>query len=313
MWWTLFLYLNTCDTNLFEFLCICQIFFLDAVVCLPQLWCWQLTYLFFIVFRNLLVFFQVFFLNAVVCGLEFCASAAFTYIPPMLLKAGLSEENMSFVLGIGPFMGFLLVPLIGRYSDNCRSKYGRRRPFILALSLILILSLLMIPYGQSLGGFLFGSGPLYKTFGIVTLIIGAVLLDFTSQATLTPCEALLSDACKHTNQSERCFMVYSFMVSLGGIVGYLITALDWSHTMLGTLLGNFVPFSTGRKLLSIIKCCLLRKRRGHMCTSQLKVHKLILISYNVIVMAKEFHYICLCKAIVNVQRRGQNCHCGEET
>ena len=184
------------------------------------------------------MYFQVFLLNAVVCGLEFCASAAFTYIPPMLLKAGLSEENMSFVLGIGPFMGFLLVPVIGRASDNCRSRYGRRRPFILALSLILILSLLIIPYGQLLGNYIFGMTPINKTFSVVTLIVGAVILDFTSQATLTPCEALLSDACKHTNQSERCFMVYSFMVSLGGIVGYLITALDWSNTPLGKLLGG---------------------------------------------------------------------------
>jgi len=28
-------------------------------------------------------------LNAIVCGLEFCASAAFCYIPPLLLKAGI--------------------------------------------------------------------------------------------------------------------------------------------------------------------------------------------------------------------------------
>ena len=28
-------------------------------------------------------------LNAIVCGLEFCTSAAFCYIPPLLLKAGI--------------------------------------------------------------------------------------------------------------------------------------------------------------------------------------------------------------------------------
>jgi len=28
-------------------------------------------------------------LNAIVCGLEFCASAAFCYIPPLLLKHGI--------------------------------------------------------------------------------------------------------------------------------------------------------------------------------------------------------------------------------
>ena len=31
-------------------------------------------------------------LNAIVCGLEFCASAAFCYIPPLLLKAGIRYD-----------------------------------------------------------------------------------------------------------------------------------------------------------------------------------------------------------------------------
>ena len=169
-------------------------------------------------------------LNSVVCGLEFCASAAFTYIPPMLLKAGLSEENMSLVMGIGPCLGFLLVPWIGRSSDNCRSRYGRRRPYILALSLLLVVSLVMIPYGDFFSAYMYDHQKPEKSkhLGVVLLIVGAVLLDFTSQATLTPCEALLSDACKNTNQQDRCFMVYSFMVSIGGCIGYLMSALDWS-------------------------------------------------------------------------------------
>ena len=32
-------------------------------------------------------------LNAIVCGLEFCASAGFCYIPPMLLKAGMRFDK----------------------------------------------------------------------------------------------------------------------------------------------------------------------------------------------------------------------------
>ena len=59
---------------------------------------------------------QMLLLNCIVCGLEFCASAAFCYIPPMLLKAGLAEENMSIVLGIGPLLGFFFVPIIGRFQ-----------------------------------------------------------------------------------------------------------------------------------------------------------------------------------------------------
>ena len=69
--------------------------------------------------RPVILLQQIILLNAVVCGLEFCASAAFTYIPPMLLKVGMSEERMSFVLGIGPFLGFMFVPMIGQVSLIC--------------------------------------------------------------------------------------------------------------------------------------------------------------------------------------------------
>ena len=43
---------------------------------------------------------------------------------------------------------------------------------------------------------------------------------------------------KGTNQHARCFTVYSFMVSVGGSVGYLITAIDWASNPLGVSLGG---------------------------------------------------------------------------
>jgi len=41
-----------------------------------------------------------------------------------------------------------------------------------------------------------------------------------------------------TTQHSRCFTVYSFMVSIGGCVGYLITAVDWAANPLGVYLGG---------------------------------------------------------------------------
>lgn len=176
---------------------------------------------------------QMVLLNAVVCGLEFCASAGFTYIPPLLLKAGLSESRMSFVIGFGPLLGLFFVPAIGKASDQCRSSYGRRRPFILALSLGCILSLLVIPYAQILTERVFGMQGIGRTFGVLLLCFGVVLLDFTTQACLNPCEALLSDASKGTSQQDSIFTVYSVMISLGGCLGYFITAIDWKTSSLG--------------------------------------------------------------------------------
>ncbi|XP_048780513.1 solute carrier family 45 member 3-like isoform X2 [Ostrea edulis] len=181
---------------------------------------------------------QIILLNAVVCGVEICACAGFTYIPPMLLKAGYTEENMSIILGMGPLLGFFFVPMIGRASDNCYSGWGRRRPFIIGISTILMFALITIPYGDWISVSVFGPGTVSKTGALLILTVGVVLLDFTSQACLTPCEALLSDASKDTNQQERVFMVYSQMVSLGGFLGYLITALDWNATAIGSMIGG---------------------------------------------------------------------------
>lgn len=46
--------------------------------------------------------------NAVVGGLEIAASVAFTYIPPMLLKIGFAEAEMTFLFGIGENISLFL-------------------------------------------------------------------------------------------------------------------------------------------------------------------------------------------------------------
>ena len=39
--------------------------------------------------------------NFVVAGLEIASSVAFTFIPPLLLKSGYSETQMSIIFGVG--------------------------------------------------------------------------------------------------------------------------------------------------------------------------------------------------------------------
>ena len=39
--------------------------------------------------------------NFVVAGLEIAASVAFTFIPPLLLKSGYSETQMTIIFGVG--------------------------------------------------------------------------------------------------------------------------------------------------------------------------------------------------------------------
>ncbi|XP_028304252.1 solute carrier family 45 member 3 [Gouania willdenowi] len=174
-------------------------------------------------------------LNSLTCGLEICVAAGITYVPPLLLEAGVEERYMTMVLGIGPVLGLFFIPLIGSASDHCNSSYGRRRPFIWLLSLGVLLALFIIPHADILAARLSWGG---HTLQVGFLILGVGLLDFCGQMCFTPLEALLSDLYREEEECSQAFAMFSFMVSLGGCVGYLLPALDWSHGVLSIYLGG---------------------------------------------------------------------------
>lgn len=54
-------------------------------------------------------------LNSLTCGLEICAAVGITYVPPLLLEAGVEECYMTMVLGIDRL----------DYSTVCECKWSR--------------------------------------------------------------------------------------------------------------------------------------------------------------------------------------------
>ncbi|KAG9491047.1 solute carrier family 45 member 3-like [Eleutherodactylus coqui] len=174
-------------------------------------------------------------LNFMTCGLEICVAAGITYVPPLLLEAGVEEQYMTMVLGIGPVLGLILVPLIGSASDNCQSNYGGRRPFIWLLSLGVLLSLFIIPHADSLASyFSYGGNRVHIFF----LIFGVGLLDCCVQVCFTPLEALLSDLYHDEEGCSQAFAMFSLMISVGGCIGYLLTSVNWNYAYVSLYLGG---------------------------------------------------------------------------
>ncbi|XP_060066019.1 proton-associated sugar transporter A-like [Ylistrum balloti] len=93
-------------------------------------------------------------LSAAVCGIELCYAAETAFVSPILLKLGVPISLMTLVWCVSPLMGFILVPLLGSMSDRCRLQYGRRRPFILLLSAGIIIGLILVPNGETLGEYI---------------------------------------------------------------------------------------------------------------------------------------------------------------
>jgi len=81
-------------------------------------------------------------------------------------------------------------------------RFGRRRPFILALSVVLLAALFLIPFGNVLTLFMVGpDSAMYNTITVTLLIIGAIMLDFSCQVSSIDIVQLLSDNISEKNEN----------------------------------------------------------------------------------------------------------------
>ena len=117
-------------------------------------------------------------------GLQLAWAVELSNGTPYLLSLGLSKSLMALVWIAGPLSGALVQPYVGMLSDNSRSSWGKRTPFMIAGSAATIVSLLALAWVREIiGGFLGLFGASRESEGVkVTIIIVAVLfvyiLDF---------------------------------------------------------------------------------------------------------------------------------------
>ncbi|KAH9498719.1 hypothetical protein Btru_004669 [Bulinus truncatus] len=208
-------------------------------------------------------------ISAAVCGIELCYAAETAFVSPILLKLGVPASLMTMVWCLSPILGFFLVPIMGSLSDRCTFRLGRRRPFIIIMSIGVVLGLCLVPNGEILGIWLGDPGnetingrPSYNVSGeepfshksslefsfsvppdhirgIIFTILGVAMLDFNCDACQSPCRAYLLDICVPEDHSTGLTM-FTVMAGLGGTVGYVMGGIDWNATSFGEALGGHI-------------------------------------------------------------------------
>jgi solute carrier family 45 protein 1/2/4 len=117
-------------------------------------------------------------------GLQIAWSVELSNGSPYLLSLGLSKSLMALVWIAGPLSGTLVQPYVGMLSDNCRIRWGKRKPFMLGGAAATICSLLFLAWTKEIvGGFLglFGANPDsdgVKISIIVVAVLWVYILDF---------------------------------------------------------------------------------------------------------------------------------------
>lgn len=151
---------------------------------------------------------------------------------------------------------------MGSISDRCRSRFGRRRPLILALAVGLIFGLILVPYGRDIGRLIGDGGgitlanltnddPLnyeYKTVNVTDntkeyywavffTVLGTLLLDFNADNCQNPSRAYLLDVCIPEEQGHA-LSTFTLMSGVGGTMGYALGAINWDTTIFSNLIGS---------------------------------------------------------------------------
>lgn len=158
-------------------------------------------------------------------------------------STGLPEQYYSLTWFLSPVLGLLFTPVIGSASDRCTLSWGRRRPFILALCVGVLLGVALFLNGSLIGmfrkgptlipsefrliwffyvllGLSIGDRPNNQPIGIILTVLGVVLLDFSADASEGPIRSYLLDVAD-TEEQDMALNIHAF--SAGKIYSHELT------------------------------------------------------------------------------------------
>mgnify|MGYP006289783835 FL=1 len=110
------------------------------------------------------------------------------YVPQFLSDFIESTGLIGLIMTLDNVFALFMIPIVSHWSDNSRSRIGRRMPFILVT----------LP----LSALFFGAIPFATTAGLATLIITLFLLNMVKQAARGPVVALMPDTIPGEYRSE---------------------------------------------------------------------------------------------------------------
>ncbi|XP_055835439.1 sucrose transport protein SUC4 [Solanum dulcamara] len=153
-------------------------------------------------------------------GIQFGWALQLSLLTPYVQELGIPHAWASIIWLCGPLSGLLVQPLVGHMSDKCTSRFGRRRPFILAGALSIMIAVLIIGFSADIGWLLGDRGEI-KVRAIAAFVVGFWLLDVANNMTQGPCRALLADLTQKDHRRTRVANAYfSLFMAIGNILGF---------------------------------------------------------------------------------------------
>ncbi|KAH7568157.1 hypothetical protein ACOSP7_009399 [Xanthoceras sorbifolium] len=159
---------------------------------------------------------------SIAAGVQFGWALQLSLLTPYVQLLGIPHKWSSLIWLCGPVSGMIVQPIVGYYSDNCTSRFGRRKPFIFAGTILVAIAVFMIGYAADLGHVLGDSLDAdMKSRAILLFALGFWILDVANNTMQGPCRALLADLSGDDHKKTRSAnYFFSFFMAVGNVLGY---------------------------------------------------------------------------------------------
>lgn len=125
---------------------------------------------------------------------------------------GADVNDLSYFWLAAPLAGLIVQPIVGLFSDRTWTKMGRRVPFILAGSVLAVLSLVLMPNSE------------FFVHIMPALLFAAIMflfMDMAFNVTMQPFRALVADMV-NDKQRTKGYAIQTFLINIGAIVGSVL-------------------------------------------------------------------------------------------
>ncbi|KAL9636728.1 MAG: hypothetical protein Q9164_002643 [Protoblastenia rupestris] len=127
-------------------------------------------------------------------------------------------------------------PVVGVLADNSKSKWGRRRPFMLGGTLIVAICLLVLGWTSEIVALFVSEPDTVNSCTIALAILSIYVVDFAINAVQSSCRSLIVDTLPISKQQLGSAWA-TRMIAIGHLIGYGIGTIDLLK-IFGHMLGD---------------------------------------------------------------------------
>lgn len=150
-------------------------------------------------------------------------------IPRILTETfGIGETVSGVIMSLDNVLALFLLPFFGGLSDRCRSRMGKRKPFILCGTVVAVFLMLLLPFLDNM----YYAEPSIAIKVTFIVILGCILVAMGSYR--SPAVALMPDVTPKPLRSKGNAII-NLMGTIGGILYLGITSVLYSQKRVGGL------------------------------------------------------------------------------